>query len=221
MHSLDSRLIGSLVVIIILLEDGTMWNSDVGFGGDGPIWPLQLSTPSPGQEPEFVSNLGPQEVRLRKGFFPGNVRPETNPVWFYEYRNARDAAWNTYYAFSETEASMWDLTYCNWWVSTAPESFQTFQVLGVKFIREKDVPQEEKEVAVNGDGIDPARLVKITGKVMLADALVKRNMGGKTELVTVCKTEEERLQVFKELFDIVLNEEAKQGIRGYTTEIKG
>lgn len=87
----------------------------------------------------------------------------------------------------------------NYWTSTFPQSFQRLQVLVVKFLR---------------NGAD------IVGKVMLVDGKVKRNMGGKTEIVKECRDEDERVRALKEYFDIDLSDEEIMGIRGTVTEIK-
>lgn len=192
------------MVNLVLLEDGSIWSCDVGFGGDGPTSPLRLSS-APGQEPEVISNLGAQEVRLRKGVFPDTVREEANQVWFYEYRNRQDAEWNTYYAFGETEASQWDLECANWWVASHPESFQRKQILVVKFL---------------GDEMNSAQRTSVVGKMMLADGVLKRNMGGKTEVIKVCQSEASRLEVLREFFGIFLTEEERRGIQGFETELK-
>lgn len=55
---------------------------------------------------------------------------------------------------------------------------------------------------------------EVVGKVMLTGPEIKRNMGGKTELVKVCKSEEERVQAIKEIFGISLTEEQALGITG-------
>jgi hypothetical protein len=63
--------------------------------------------------------------------------------------------------------------------------------------------------------------VGIVGKVMLVDGEVKRNDGGRTRVVTVCKTEEERVRALREHFAIELVEEEIQGIRGGIVELLG
>lgn len=198
-----------IVVNIVILEDGSTWSCDVGFGGDGPTWPLLLST-TPGEEPVAVPNLGAQDVRLRKGVFPETVKEEVNSVWFYEYRNGKDSSWNTYYAFGETEASTWDLECFNFWVTTHPDSFQRKQVLVVKFIR-----GEAKDTAVGRSPED----ITVVGKVMLADDTIKRNMGGKTEVVLQCGTEAERIEALEQHFKIHLTDAEEQGIAGFVTEL--
>lgn len=56
---------------------------------------------------------------------------------------------------------------------------------------------------------------------MLAEGLVKRNMGGKTELIQECKTEKERIQALDQYFGIRLTQEQIDGIRGTRTELVG
>ncbi|KAJ4403619.1 hypothetical protein N0V82_010630 [Gnomoniopsis sp. IMI 355080] len=209
------------VVNLVILQDGSIWSCDVGFGGDGPTSPLALSV-TPEQEPEVVPNLGSQDVRLRRGVFPETVREDANLVWFYEYRNGKDSAWNTYYAFGESEASDWDLQCANFWVVSHPDSFQRKQILSVKFIKGDDV--EGNGVAcIKGGELNGGTLpgeVTVVGKIMLADDVVKRNMGGKTETVRHCRTEMERIEALKEYFGIYLTDEEQHGIKGFETELK-
>ncbi|KAF3765778.1 cysteine proteinase [Cryphonectria parasitica EP155] len=215
------------VVNLVLLEDGSVWSCDVGFGGDGPTTPLLLSS-CPGQEPEAVANLGAQQIRLQRGAFPNTLKSEANQVWFYEYRNGTDAPWNQYYAFGEAEASAWDLECSNWWVASHPESFQRKQILVVKFIRgtagEDGDCRSSRGNAANGEETatkHSTSTVQVIGKIMLADGIVKRNMGGRTEVVQVCTSEEERIKALKEHFGIVLSNEARKGIQGFETELTG
>lgn len=168
----------------------------------------------------MVTNLGAQDVRLRRGFFPETVRQQENVVWFYEYRNGKSAAWNTYYAFGESEAGNWDLECANFWVVSHPDSFQRKQILAVKFIRSDDDAQDTtKSIQNEQNGTTPGE-VAILGKIMLADDVVKRNTGGKSEIVKQCTTEMERTEALKEYFGIYLTDEEKQGIKGFETELK-
>ncbi|CAN8104163.1 unnamed protein product [Discula destructiva] len=206
------------VVNIVLLEDGSRWSCDVGFGGDGPTSPLELSA-DPGQEPAVVPNLGAQDVRMRRGVFPDTVDEDANRVWFYEYRNGKDSSWNTYYAFGESEASAWDLECSNFWVTSHPESFQRKQNLVVKFIQGQtpDTDSNGEHVCENGSPRD----VTVIGKVMLADDIIKSNMGGKTEVVKQCRTEKERIEALWEYFGVKLTDKEQQGIKGFGTELAG
>lgn len=223
-HSTNVR---CLVVNLVLLDGGSIWSCDVGFGGDGPTSPLLLSS-TPGKEPEVVDNLGAQEIRLRKGVFPGVAREEANQVWLYEYRNSKTASWNTYYAFGEAEASSSDLECCNFWVASHPDSFQRKQILVVKFLTNHTEQTTSEDKCASGatqtldikQARETVNEVEVIGKVMLADGVVKRNMGGKTEVLKVCRSEEERIGALKHYFGICLTKEEQGAIKDFETELR-
>ncbi len=91
--------------------------------------------------------------------------------------------------------------------SFAATNFQTRTVIIVRFLRG----------VVDGEG--EAEEERIVGKVMLVNGEVKRNDGGKTKLVKVCQTEDERIKALKEEFGITLTEEEKLGVRGRNVEL--
>ena len=104
--------------------------------------------------------------------------------------------WNSFYAFPEMEFTEEDFKVVNWWTSTsmAETNWQTRRVLVVRFLRgvvEKEGREEEGEEG-GREGI--------VGKVMLVNGEVKRNDGGKTKVVRVCRSEEERVEVLREEF---------------------
>ncbi len=113
--------------------------------------------------------------------------------------------WNSFYAFPETEFLPADFEVMSYFTSqsTGETNFQTRTVLIVRFLR----GEKEEE--------------GIVGKVMLVNAEVKRNDGGKTKLVMTCKTEEERVKALKEHFGIELAEEDINGVRGRNVELLG
>ncbi|KAJ3508692.1 hypothetical protein NLJ89_g5615 [Agrocybe chaxingu] len=180
------------VVNIITLEDGGKYMADVGFGGDGATKPLPLT---PGVS---TLNIGTQEIRLVHEPLPTRALT-SQKFWIYQYRNAPTKPWNSFYAFPELEFLHVDFEIMNYYTGTNPESFQTFTVLVVKFLRDKE----------RG----------VYGKVMLVNGEVKRNLGGRTEVVKVCKTEEERIAALKEWFGITLTAEETDGIKGMSTEL--
>lgn len=189
------------LVNIITLSDGQIWTMDVGFGGDGPTKPMSLVHDKP------QANLGSQEVRLIHDWIPTQLhRTEASKLWIYEYRNGKDKPWNSFYAFSETEAMEADFHVINHFTGTAPDSHHLVTQLLVKFLR------REKE---DGSGDQ-----EIYGKRMLVNAVVKENLGGKTKIVEECKTEADRIRVLKEWFGITLTEEEKEAIKGTATELK-
>ncbi|CAA7270270.1 unnamed protein product [Cyclocybe aegerita] len=180
------------VVNIVTLEDGSKYMVDVGFGGDGATKPLPLT---PGIA---VLNIGTQEIRLVHEPLPTQALT-SQKFWIYQYRNSPTKPWNSFYAFPELEFLHADFEIMNYYTGTNPESFQTFTVLVVKFLRD-----EERGVY---------------GKVMLVNGEVKRNLGGRTEVVKICKTEEERIEALEEWFGITLRAEEMDGIKGMSTEL--
>ncbi|KAI3396636.1 hypothetical protein diail_11891 [Diaporthe ilicicola] len=212
--------------VVTVVEFGSeRWVTDVGFGGDGMTAPLPLlHSAGEGREYPTHKNLGSQEVRITRGPYPGAVsNGEGNAVWFYEYRNRSEDEWNRYYAFGDREASSWDLECANYWVASHPESFQRKQILVVKFLRDSCEDTWKKGLIEAADRHESGHIVvpevETGGKIMLADGTVKRNLGGKTEVVKICRTEEERVQALREYFGITLGEDEKQGIRGFDTAL--
>lgn len=96
-------------------------------------------------------------------------------------------------------------------------NFQTRTVLIVKFLI-GEVGEDLERGSENAAGKGGKK--GIVGKITLFNREVKRNDGGKTALVTVCKSEEERLKVFEEQFGIHLTAEEIQGVKGRNVELK-
>lgn len=172
---------------------------DVGFGGDGATIPVPLV------DGLVHHNLGTQDIRLIKTILPFQTKGSLGPRWVYQYRNGADQEWNSYYAFAEFEFTEPDFEVMNCYVSTMPGSFQTRAPVIVLFLRRKneDAPGNEE----------------IYGKVMLANNVVKRNLGGKTDAVLTCRTEPERVKAVKDWFGIDLTEGEAEGIRGTHSEL--
>ena len=96
----------------------------------------------------------------------------------------------------------------NFYASQSPASFQTRMVLVIKFLLRRDE---------NGDGVKDEG--EIYAKVMMVDGTVKRNLGGKTAVVRVCESEDERVEALREYFGITLTAEEREGIRGRAVEL--
>ncbi|KAF7198215.1 Arylamine N-acetyltransferase [Pseudocercospora fuligena] len=196
------------LVIIVMLSDGSKWSVDVGFGGDCATAPVPLVHDQP------QVNLGNQEIRLWRDHIPMQLlrTPETKH-WIYQYRNSKEQDWNSFYAFTEYEAMEPDFHNLNWYTGSHPESFQTFTAIIVKFLRRPKVRDP-------GDGAH-AGDQEIYGKRMLVNGIIKENLGGKTSIVKDCKTEEERIAGLQEWFGMTFTEEEREGIKGWTTELRG
>jgi hypothetical protein len=190
------------MVNIVTLPDGTQYMLDVGFGGDGATKPVPLI------DGHVVQNIGSQEIRLVHDYIPEQVdRSEQAKLWIYQYRNAIDLPWNSFYAFPETEFLEADFAIMNWYTGSSPTSFQTYTQLVIRFLR-KGVEGEESEQV-------------IYGKRMLVNGTVKENLGGKTRVLMECKTEEERIEALRVWFEMGFTDEESDGIRGWVTELKG
>lgn len=187
-----------IVIIIELATKDTQSDKyvcDVAFGGDGPLFPMPL------KEGVVTQNLGTQEIRFARERIP---MARSQKFWVYQYRNGPSKPWNSFYAFNDTECLESDFAAVNFYTSQAP-TFQKTTVIIVKFILGPD--------ELTGDN-------KITGKLMLVNGTIKRNLGSKTEIVEVCKTEAERIQALKKWFGIDLTEDEVVGIKDTVTELK-
>ena len=178
---------------------------DAAFGGDGPTVPMPLVDGL-----VHANGIGAQEIRLVRELIPAQRwRGADAPrMWVYQYRNGAEMPWHSTYAFYEVEFAEADFQVVNWFASQSPESPQRSMVLAILFLR-------------GPKGADDEGRERVAGKMMLVDGEVKRNVRGRTELVKVCKTEEERVEALREYFGIELTPEERESIRGRVVELKG
>lgn len=156
----------------------------MGYGGNGPKCPLPLISGTP------LQNIGTQSVQLVYGPMPSN-HVSRQDVWSFQFRNASDQAWKTAYSFPGTEFFPEDFEVMNFFTSCSPSSFLTSHILVVKFLREND---------------------NAIGKVVLDDDKIKRNLGGKNEVVQTLFSEKERIEALENYFGIRLTDSQKEGI---------
>ncbi len=180
---------------------------DAGFGGDGPTVPMPLVDGL-----VHRNGIGAQEIRLARELIPEQRwRGEDAPrMWVYQYRNGAEQPWNRTYAFYEVEFTEADFRVVNWYASQHPDSPQRTMVLAILFLR-------GRREGDNGKGPQEC----VTGKLMMVDGEVKRNVTGRTELVKVCKTEQDRVEALREYFGIELTLEERESVRGRVVELKG
>jgi arylamine N-acetyltransferase len=199
-------------IVTLTDEDGQekKYMVDVAFGGDGATKPIPLD---PTGETITHNSIGTQEIRLVHDFIPDQSRESPLKMWMYQYRNAGEKPWNSFYAFYDAEFLEPDFAVMNWYTGTHPESFQTFTVLVVKFLRVGSYAGEQGQEM---DGVSDDRII---GKIMLIDGVIKRNVSGQTEVVKICRNEEERIEALEEYFEIVLTNEEKRAIRGRNTDL--
>ncbi|KAJ4309749.1 hypothetical protein N0V84_011338 [Fusarium piperis] len=187
----------------VTFPDGSKYHSDVAFGGDGATMPMPLI------DGLVHENLGTQQIRLVKDWIPRQVhRTDETKLWIYQYRNGVDKEWNSFYSFPGIEFYALDWGVVNWWINTHPDSHQRRNVLTIKFLR-RSIDGGEK---YKGEQ-------EIYGKRMLVNGVVKQNLGGKTEVITICETEEQRIDALDKYFNISFTDEEKSGIHGYVSEL--
>ncbi|KAL2133014.1 hypothetical protein VTI74DRAFT_3020 [Chaetomium olivicolor] len=177
---------------------------DVGFGGDGMTRPLPLV-----EGLVHHNSIGTQEVRLAREFISNQrFRDEgAEKMWIYQVRNAPDREWVSFFAFHDRfEFFEEDFAIANWFLSASPECHQTWTVLAIRFLRGEVETGREEEV-------------RVVGKVMMVNGVVKKNVTGKTEVVKVCRTESERVEALREYFGILLTEEEAESIKGRKAEL--
>jgi arylamine N-acetyltransferase len=198
------------MILIITFPNGERYTSDVAFGGDGPTTPLPLLAENEASD-HITRNLGTQDVRLVRGSVPSmpprpSLGGKREQFWIYQYRNGPDKDWNSFYCFQETEFLEQDFNVMNYFTSQG-KTFQKIVILVIKFLL-PEKPTAEDDTS------------RIAGKIMMVSGTVKRNLGGRTEIVQECKTEEERVAALKSWFGIILTEEEVDGIKGEVTELK-
>ncbi|KAF4966603.1 hypothetical protein FSARC_5723 [Fusarium sarcochroum] len=193
------------IVNIVTFPDGSKYHSDVAFGGDGATMPMPLI------DGLVHENLGTQQIRLKRDWIPHQIhKTEETKLWIYQYRNSADKEWNSFYSFPGIEFYALDWGVVNWWVNTHPDSHQRSNVLTIKFLRRP----VENGVRFEGEQ-------EIYGKRMLVNGVVKENLGGRTQIITTCKTEEERIEALEKYFQLFLTDEEKKAIVGYVSELTG
>lgn len=195
---------------IVRLPDETQWVTDVCFGGDGPTQPMRL------EDGFTMLNIGTQEVRLVRDFLPGQVsHDDKHKMWQYQYRNHSDHPWLEFHAFSDCiEWMPPDFDVLNYFEGENPDSISWNNVVVVKFLR-----RAVSEERANGK-VQSLSEQEIYGKRILIQNTFKENLGGQTDIVQVCRTEDDRVQGLEKWFGIELTEDERCAIRGRPSELK-
>jgi arylamine N-acetyltransferase len=112
--------------------------------------------------------------------------------------------------FTTLEFLPQDYAVMSYYVNNSPQSWFTTTVVAVKMLLDNEHSEDDKQASNEEQPED----VVVMGKEMLSGAELKRNMGGKTQLVKTCATEQERVHVLRDVFGLVLTEEERMGITG-------
>jgi hypothetical protein len=110
--------------------------------------------------------------------------------------------------FTALEFLPQDYAVMSYYVNNSPQSWLTTTVVAVKMLLDHEQREDRKQFSNEEQPED----VVVVGKEMLSGAELKRNMGGRTQLVKTCATEQERVDVLRDIFGLVLTEEERMGI---------
>jgi hypothetical protein len=112
--------------------------------------------------------------------------------------------------FTALEFLPQDYAVMSYYVNNSPQSWLTTTVVAVKMLLDHEQREDRKQFSNEERPED----VVVVGKEMLSGAELKRNMGGRTQLVKTCAAEQERVDVLRDIFGLVLTEEERMGITG-------
>ena len=181
--------------------DGEWYVVDVGMGSMGPNIPYRL------EDGHEQVSIAPRKIRLQLRPIPESHASATNGVeppklWCYDVcmkPGADDGdKWIPHYCFTETEFLPQDYEMMSWFTSTNKKCFFTYSVVCMKMLLDD-----------SGENI--------IGNITLFNDGVTKNIGADREVVRELKTEQDRIDALKELFDVDFTEEEKAGI---TLELK-
>ncbi|ESK86123.1 arylamine n-acetyltransferase 1 [Moniliophthora roreri MCA 2997] len=199
---------------------------DPGFGGAGLTRPILLSS----SESNVVEGTTSTELhRLRKIKHPRSSlnTPATDWALQVARRKADDAnfeQWKTLYMFGETEYFLEDFILSSFYCSVHPygSPFEStvalikyFWLSSSEVVAAGVIPANDEEEYERRDVSS-----RMLGYYTLYGDMVKKHIGGKTEVVKVLVSEEERVKLIRELFGVALDEDAINNIRGRNSAFK-
>ena len=143
-----------------------------------------------------TTSVAPRRVRVQRRAIPESHGTHSNEMWCYDvcYDPAKeDTKWTPVYCFTETEFLPQDYEIMSWFTSTHPRSFFTRYVTSTRML-------------IGDAGED------IIGNVTLFKSGIKQSISLDRKIVKECTTEDERVAALKEIFDINLTTEEKNGL---------
>ncbi|KAF2020740.1 cysteine proteinase [Aaosphaeria arxii CBS 175.79] len=171
------------------------YHTDVGFGANGPIVPMELDKSGPTQ-----LHIYPATARLQWDNIPGNT-DEHQRLWIYQHRINNESDFQTTYCFTELEFLPIDYSIMNYYTSTCQRSFFTRTIIG-----------EKKLVSEDGE--------TLIGNLILGNGDIKWRVNGVKEKEIAFASEEDRLKALEEHFGIHFSQSERDGIRGLASELK-
>ncbi|KAJ5823177.1 Arylamine N-acetyltransferase [Penicillium robsamsonii] len=181
-------------MILIVIIRGEKYMIDVGFGNNCATAPLLL------QEGATATAIAPSEMRIVRESI-AEFTDQSQKIWIYQTRYNPESDWLPMICFSDVEFLPQDFGVMNFSVSQSRTSWFTQVFVCMRMI------------------LDPSG-TEIIGQCVMSGKEVKERLGGKTEILQVLETEEDRVKALAKYFNMHLREDEIQGIRGMTSELK-
>ncbi|KAI1103403.1 arylamine N-acetyltransferase 3 [Jackrogersella minutella] len=189
------------------------WMLDVGFGSNGPVTPIPLTH---GVRREYIKT-GPTAVRVVHEPIPQAV-DQDQKVWVYQQCLKDDPKeWTSLYCFVDFEFLPEDIRGMNLSPWKSPTSWFTRKIMLSRFTTGLE------EDGADGPGSASEREVSvgdIDGVLILFEDTLKWRRNGETKLEIKFESEAERVLAIQKYFDIQLDEQDREAIRGTVSEIR-
>jgi len=122
------------------------------------------------------------------------------PKWILQNRFSPTDEWRPVYQFTLTEFHTRDFEVMNYFTSTNRHIFFTHKLIGSLKIMDKDTKD-------------------IVGAVTLEHDKFKKRINGESEVLRICKNEDDRVDALEKWFGIVLSEKERKAIGRSAAEI--
>lgn len=184
---------------------GKKYFVDVGFGSQGPTFPIPLEEEFTAIQTGTKDNVA-ATLQLTRGFTGNHTsRDPLQKVWRYNIKYGPESDesknWLPVYCFTEMEFMPHDFEISSGYVSTSRSSIFVNQIIFQKYIASDDGQS-------------------LIGDRTLVNDVIKEKKLGKSEVLRECKSEEERLSGMEEFLGVRLSLGEAKGIKGHHTEIK-
>ncbi|KFY45023.1 hypothetical protein V495_03165 [Pseudogymnoascus sp. VKM F-4514 (FW-929)] len=180
----------------VVTVGGTRYLVDVGYGANGPCYPLPLQSGNP------RAGLPGQQLKLEKKKLSQHTDPGQT-VWVYSH-SMEPGNWQEIYHFPDVEIFPADFEVLNHYAIT--KSLWSEVVVAQRFLLSEDIDLDESK--------------KLSGTVLLIRDQLKFQFGQKKELVRRIETEVERISTLEKDFGISLTQDECRAIKGFISELK-
>ncbi|KAI1455132.1 arylamine N-acetyltransferase 3 [Annulohypoxylon moriforme] len=210
-----SRYGGFSHCVNIVTIDGLKFMVDVGFGANGPTFPILLKHDQP--QPHMSTTT----IMVRLVHEPiQQAVDQSQKVWVYQQRMSPDSEWIPRFCFVDFEFLLEDIRGMNLNPWKSPTSWFTQKVIVSRFTTNCE-SGDEREPPRHGL-VDPVSLDEgeIDGELVLFQDTLKWRRNGETRFEVKLTSEEQRINAISKYFVIELDEEDRVAILGTVSHIK-